>query len=164
MYKALSQIIKSPERLEILKDRLSIATKIGTTLEDATGQNIWIIETDKVVQKRFKEFAGKLKVATSESDYQRRLTALFIKLSCENTFVATRVIKGLEDNTRLLKTHFAQCLLSLNDKTNPTGQFVCPGVSKSSKEVLDELKRIASVKDPENKIKSTFKCGTGVSD
>lgn len=164
LFKELSQIIKAPETLKNLQDRLSQATKTTTMLANATVRNIWITRRDEALQEEFNKLRGAHKFVTSKSEYQNNLTAFFIKLSCENKFIAYRMIDILKFNGRLLKTSFAQCLLSLKDKTNPAGQLACPGVTESSKEVLDELKRMASKKDPDNKIKPTFKCETGVSD
>ena len=139
------------------------ATNSPAILALAEGQNIWLGKSDKIELKIFNESGNKLEFSESEVDYQNYLTAFLIKLSCENKWVASGIIR-YRTGTMSLKTSFAQCLLSLKDKKDESGPIICPGVFKSSKEDIERLKRMTAVKQPENKIKTTFECETSIFD
>jgi len=177
----IPQTIGLPSRLKKLKLRLSEATN----LRKAQGQNILLEEPDENAQTAFKESGEKLEFARLMSDYQNRLAVFLIKLSCQDKWIASGIIRyrikrehryGSDSSYFELQSSFAQCLLSLKQKKNTLGEAICPGMSEIRKWDISMLKKMASKTDtglylkyvaytyPESNIKATFKCGDGLLD
>jgi hypothetical protein len=168
----LTSSIKNPKRLKKIKDSLIKGTKESATLAKAIGQSIWIERLDVTVQlaileSKILEPKGGLALAKTESDYQNDLTEFLIKLSCQDKWIASGIIRERVIGT-LLETSFSQCLLSLKDKNNKSGHAVCPGLSETSTIQtssiqtstalpIEVLKLVALKKVPKN-IQATFNC------
>jgi len=114
-------------------------------------------------------FGNKLEAVENASDYQNQLAAYLIALSCKNHWVTSGIIRSRIQDPLLtkpfpLRTSFAQCLISLKDKKNQSGQLVCPALSDIDENTFEIIKRIAAEKDSESTIQQTFECKSEHSD
>ena len=95
-----------------------------------------------------------LELAKSESEYHNSLTKFLIKLSCQDKWVASGIIRYYIENMKQ-NTSFAHCILTLNDKKK-SGLEVCSVLSEINLiNDIEMLKQMASKMEHKNNIQST---------
>lgn len=152
-----------PEILKKIKKSLFAVKDNATDVSEVEGLTIFIDEADNSLRNALEQNSLNISFEASLTEYQNKLAKILIEQLCRDKWMATGIIKHRinrfygEKTKNLLPANFAQCLLTLKDKKDPSGRFVCKGLSEISDDDVIERLKLETEEMKSNK-QSTFKC------